>query len=109
MKTQHAEDGENENKAPVDDKQQKFIQQVIGTFLYYNQAVNLTILVALSALAIKQKKPTMATMPKLNQFLNYATTHPDTVIACKKSDMWLVVHINQEYLNECNARSRMEG
>ena len=44
----------------------KYIQQVLGTLLYYARAVNPTMLVALSAIASEQASPTRATMKKLD-------------------------------------------
>jgi hypothetical protein len=40
----------------------KQIQQVVGSFLYYAQAVDLTILMALSDIATQQAAPTENTM-----------------------------------------------
>ena len=97
------------NEGAVGDKQQKFLQQATGTFLYYSWVIDSTMLLALSALAMQQKQPTMVMMTKLNQFLNYAATHPDAVITYKKSDNQLVVNNNEGYLNECNARIRVGG
>ena len=39
------------NEPEIDDKENTFIQQVVGTFLYYGRAVNPTVLHALSAIA----------------------------------------------------------
>ena len=48
-------------------------------------------------------------MTKLNKFLNHTTTHHNAVITYKEGDMWLVVHRFVGYLNEQNARRRVEG
>ena len=53
-----------------------FIQEVTGTFLYYAQSVDCTILVALGSIATQQSKPTKNTTKKVKQFLDYALTHP---------------------------------
>jgi hypothetical protein len=42
----------------------------------------------------------------VHQFLNYATTHPDTIITYQTSDMVLAGHSDASYLSETNARSR---
>ena len=39
------------NSKPATKKEEKFTRQVIGTLLYYARAVDLTLLVALSAMA----------------------------------------------------------
>ena len=46
-----------EDTVPLPDKKQtKYTQEVAGTFLYYAQAVNSTMLTALSAIAMEQAK-----------------------------------------------------
>ena len=50
--------------ALLDKDGKKFVQQVTGTFLYYARAVDITMLVALSALASKQASLTKKTMEK---------------------------------------------
>jgi hypothetical protein len=42
--------------------EKKFIQEVIGVFLYYGRTVDSTMLTALSAIASAQAKPTEETM-----------------------------------------------
>ena len=51
----HEDDGD-----PLNDKDKKFIQQVVGSFLYYARAVDMTILMALSEIASQQAAPTIA-------------------------------------------------
>jgi hypothetical protein len=58
----------------------KEIQQIIGSILYYARAVYITILMALSSIAIKQKKGTTNTMEKAKQLLDYLATNPDATI-----------------------------
>ena len=48
----------------LDDEQIKFIQQVIGVYLYYGRAVDDTILPALSAIESEQTNSTKRTMKK---------------------------------------------
>ena len=48
----------------LDKDGKKFVQQVTGTFLYYEKAVDSTMLVALSAIASEQASPTKNTMKK---------------------------------------------
>jgi hypothetical protein len=45
----------------------------------------------------------------VHQFLDYATTHPDTIITYQASNMVLTGHSNASYLSETNARSRAGG
>jgi hypothetical protein len=89
--------------------EKKFIQEVIGVFLYYGCAVDSTMLTALSAIASAQAKPTEETMVRCKQLLNYAATHQDAVLTYKRSDMVLVVHSGASYLSELKAQSRAGG
>ena len=48
----------HEKEFPLLDKEdQKFIQPVIGSFLYYARAIDMTISTALNAIASEQAKP----------------------------------------------------
>ena len=79
--------------------------KVTGAFLYYTQAVDYTILVALGSIATQQSKPTENTMQKVKQYLNYAATHPDVIVTYRESDMILATHSNASYLSKTNAIS----
>jgi hypothetical protein len=87
----------------------KYIQEVIGVFLYYGRAVDSTMLAALSAIASVQAQPTEETMTCCKHFLDYAATHPDAILTYKRSDMVLVVYSNASYLSKPKARSRTSG
>jgi hypothetical protein len=89
--------------------EKKYIQEVIGTFLYYSRAVDSIMLTALSAIASAQAEPTEETMTRCKQFLDYAATHQDAILTYKASDMVLVVHCDASYLSEPKARSRAGG
>ena len=93
----------------LDKKGKKFVQQVIGTFLFYARAVDGTMLTALSTIASDQAEPTENTMEKIRTFLDYAATHREAVITYRKSDMALAVHSDASYLSESKARSRAGG
>ena len=58
----------------------KEIQRVIGSILYYARSVDITVLMALSSIAIKQSKGTTNTMEKAKQLLDCLATYPDTTI-----------------------------
>ena len=87
----------------------KYIQQVLGTFLYYARAVDPTMLVAFSAIASEQASPTKATMKKVDQFLDYAASLEQSVLTYEASDMVLEVHSDASYLSESKARSQAGG
>ena len=104
---QHAKE---EDTLPALDKEgKKFVQQVTGTFLYYAQAVDPTMLVALSAIASCQSAPTADTLEKTLYFLDYAASHPDAVLTYEASNMILNIHSDGSYLTEPKARSRAGG
>ena len=59
----------------------KYVQQeVVGSFLFYACAIDMTILLALSVIASDQANPTKATMKRVQQLLDYMASHPQTVI-----------------------------
>jgi hypothetical protein len=87
----------------------KEIQQIIDSILYYARAVNITVLMALSSIAIKQTKGTTNTMEKVKQLLDYLATNPDATIQFRESDMIMNLHSNMSYLSEANAQSRACG
>jgi hypothetical protein len=84
----------------------KDIQRVIGIILYYACAINITVLMALSSIVIKQSKRTTKTMEKVKQLLDYLTTYPDATICFKASDMMLNVHSDASCLSKSDAQSR---
>ena len=58
---------------PATEDEKKYIQRVLGSFLYYARAIDLTILHAQSAITSEQAKPTKQTSAKYNI---YWTTWP---------------------------------
>jgi hypothetical protein len=97
-KVQHA-------KAPKDspllDKAgKKIIQEVTGVFLFLAQAVDLTMLTPLSAIASEQAAPKENTMQTCLQFLDYAASQEDAIVTYRASDMKLAIHSNASYLSE---------
>jgi hypothetical protein len=87
----------------------KKIQCIIGSILYYAWAVDITFLMALSSITIKQSKGTTNTMAKAKQHLDYLATYPDATIHFHVSDMIMNVLSNASYLSKANARSRACG
>ena len=66
-------------------------------------------LMPLSSIASSQAAPTKETMTKINQFLDYAASHPDAILTYRASDMVLARHSDASYLSEPKARSRAGG
>ena len=96
---------DNQAPTPQDDSPlldaagKKHIQQIVRSFLYYVRAVDPTILMALSAIAFQQSKPTEETNRCVHQFFNYMATHPKAKILFRASDMVLNVHSDGSYLS----------
>ncbi len=106
-KTQHAPP--SDESEPLDAADTKFVQEVLGTFLFYARAVDSTMLVAIGTLATQQSKGTRATMIALTQLLNYAATHPDASVLYIASDMCLHVSSDASHHSVPKARSRAAG
>ena len=101
---------EVESKEPIlSDEDKKYIQQVLGTFLFYARAVDSTMLVALSAIAADQASPTKSTMEKVKQFLDFAASQEEAIVTYKASNMILAVHSDASYLSKPKARSQAGG
>ena len=95
------------NTSPlVSEAEKTFVQEVTGTFLHYDQAVDATTLPALGTIVTQQASPTEQTMAKVNQFLEYSATHPDDIITYHASDTVLVGHSDASYLSESKVWSR---
>jgi hypothetical protein len=100
-KTQFTAKPDNLHKLPAD----KFtrLQQSIGVFLYYAQAVDSTMLVVLGTLAAEQTQATTNTTKLVAQFLDYAAIHPDASVRYFPSEMILHKHSDASYLSEPGA------
>jgi hypothetical protein len=85
------------------------VEEVIGVFLFYAQAIDNTMLPALSSIASRQATASEDTNIAIDKFLNYAASHPDAEIRFSASDMCLHVETDASYLSETKARSRFSG
>ena len=83
---------EYDSSAPVGAVEQKYIQKVIGKFLWYARGIDGTLLTALSSLAAQQSQPMSSTMACIKQFLDYCATQEPAILPYHKSDMVLAVH-----------------
>ena len=86
-----------------------YIQQVVGTILYYARVVDITVLMALSTLASEQAKATKTMIKNVGQMLDYLAWHPDATIRFYASDMILNIHSDASYLSAKGAKSRASG
>ena len=60
---------------PASDDEKKYVQRVVGSFLCYIRAIDMTILHALSAIVADQSSPTQRTQERVRQFLDYVHAH----------------------------------
>ena len=72
-------------------------------------AIDMTIVLALSAIASDQANPTDATMKRVCQLLDYMVSHPQAIIQYYPSDMILNVHSDALYLSAGRGCSQAGG
>jgi hypothetical protein len=98
------------NSSPrLDKKGVRRVQQIVGSILYYARAVDMTVLMALSLLAIEQTKATEKTLAKCVQLLDYLAHHSTAKVRFYASDMIMYIHSDASYLSEGPAQSRTCG
>jgi hypothetical protein len=76
------------------------------SLLYYAQAVENKLLVALSTIAAHQAKATVATEQVVNLLLDYVATYLNDSIVYHASNMILCAHADAGFLNKTNSCSR---
>jgi hypothetical protein len=82
----------------------KCIQKIVGGILYYAQAVDMTVLMALSSIAVEQTKATEKPMAPCIQLLDYLLSQADSKVRYHALDMIMNIH-----LDAANAQSRACG
>jgi hypothetical protein len=85
----------------------KQVQQIVGSNLYYAQAIDMTILMVLSLITVEQTKATEQTMGQCIDLLNYLATNQDAKVRFHASDMVMNIHSDESYLLETKVRSRV--
>jgi hypothetical protein len=93
-----------DNSPPLGKHEILRLQQITGKFLYYSRAVDPTMNVTLSTLALHQTKATEQTKKDAIKFLNYCATHPVATMRYHASNMILKLHSNALYNSESGAR-----
>ena len=61
-------------------KDTKYVQTVVGTFLYYARAIDNTMIIGLNYIGTQQAQPTTNVMNKVQQLLDYAHTYSQVYI-----------------------------
>ncbi len=95
--------------AKLDEKGIKRVQQTVGSILYYARAVDMTVLMALSSIAVEQTKATEKTLGRCIQLLDYLASNSEAKVRYHASDMVMIIHSDASYLSETKSRSRACG
>ena len=82
----------------------KRVQFVTGTFQYYAKGIDPTMIVAVNEFVSEQVVTTQNTVKKCEILMDYAYTHPDTVIRYHASDICLHIDLDSAYLVQSRAR-----
>ena len=83
---------EKHAQPPLSKEKRKYVQQVVGGFLFYTRAIGMTIFLALIAITSNQVSLNQAIVKIVHRLLKYIATHPKTVIRYYASDIILNVH-----------------
>jgi hypothetical protein len=76
----------------LDSKGIKRVQQIVGSILYYAQAVDMMVLKALSFIAVEQMNATDKTIVRCTQLLDYLSHNANAKVRFYASDMILNIH-----------------
>ena len=95
-----------DNSPSLDNEGVKRIQGIIGSLLYYAQAVNKKLLATLSTISAQHAKATQQTEKTVTQLLDYVATYPNDGITYRASNMVLLAHSDASFLTETGSRSR---
>ena len=93
----------------LDPPSTKWIQSVVGTFLYYARCIDPTISTAINDISMTQSQPTQSTLQQCKRLMDYVATYPNAYIRYHASDMILNVESDAAYLVLPKARSRLAG
>jgi hypothetical protein len=92
---------------PLDAAELTRVQEILGTLLYYDCAIDFTmILVTIGTLASQQANGTKATVDAIIHLLNYCATHSDATVRYFASDMALHIENDASFLSETKVCSR---
>ena len=105
---QYAKLTSNDNK--LTPKQLHYCQTFCGLFNYYSQSIDTTMKQPVNSIAASVSTSSWKDIKfRIDQFLDYAATHPNAEIQYDASEMHLWIHSDASYLNESKARSRNSG
>jgi hypothetical protein len=98
-----------DDSAPLNAVDTKLLQEIVGVFLYYARAVDITMLPAVTAVASDQAKPTQAVLAAATRLLAYAASYPANELVFSACDMFLYGQSDASYLSRSNSRSVAGG
>jgi hypothetical protein len=98
-----------DTSAPLPPDKIRYIQRVVGKFLFMGRALDNTMLHALNDIACAVTKGTQATLNATTYFLNYIASNPLPRVRYRASEMILHVESDAAYLVCPEARSRAGG
>jgi hypothetical protein len=87
----------------------KRVQKIVGSISFYVRVVVMTVLMALSSIAVEQTKAMEKTMARCTQLLDYLLGHADAKVWFHAFNMILNIHSDASYLSEAKACSRACG
>jgi hypothetical protein len=90
----------------LDKKGDKQVQEIVSALLFYAQAVNIKVLVAINAIGAQQASATEATKKTVAMLLDYVATYTNDGILYCTSDMVLATHADAGFHNETKDHSR---
>ncbi len=93
----------------LDKKGLKQVQNIVGSILYYARAVDITVLMALSAITVEQTKAMAKTTGRCIQLLDYLASNSEAKVRYYASNMMMNIHLDASYLSKTKARSRARG
>lgn len=101
--------------APTDDTPQldaldeKRLQEIIGSLLFYARAVDCTMLTAVNHVSSEQAHPTERVKAAAERMLQYAAAYPDHQLVYRACDMQLYGQSDASYLSRSAGRSVAGG
>ena len=97
---------EEETTPPLDSQGTKPVQGIVGTLLYYAEAVDNKLLVGLSATRSQQASSTQRTNEVIDQILDCCPSYPSYGILYRSSNMVLCAHSDAGFHNDSKERRR---
>jgi hypothetical protein len=102
---------ESSDTAPftLSKEEKKYIQEVVGVFLFYARAVDCTILTAVNKILTLDAQSYQDYLIAIDRLLNYVKRFPNAQQTIRASDMTLRIQSDASYLSESRGRSRAGG